>query len=369
MKLISAEWYKLFIKRHFALLLIVLLLYEMGSFCLSLEKRSTLDAESTEVYHSYMKEYGGELTEENVQRIEKAINERLDKEELKKKLHQQFLNGEISVDAYREENARLQEETKGNAGFNAFVTAYENSLYDNAYLADATVWDVLLGTGGIDFVLALALILMVIAVTVYDDETGINKLRFSTKNGKAALISVQLGTVFSLSLLIPLFIFAGKFLIAKLFFRLDGFDNPLHAAEAFSYTPLKISLLKTYILLSLIKTVGFLYLSLLTMLIGQICKSSLYTTFISLLTIGVPAYVLANTQMKYLIPVPSSLLTAGGYFYMTETGSLTLAEDMQTTMIKEFSPMRLPIFFTSVGVILLLLILSNRLLWTKRRSA
>lgn len=367
MKLIREELHKLFIKRHFALLLAALLIFEAVSLCVSLDKRISLDEDSAEVYKSYMDEYGGELTKEKIEKIESAIEERRNNEYLKKELQWKFIGGEISLDKYKTETSKLKEATKGTDGFNRFTAAYYNAEFEGEYLADSTVWDVLLGNGGIDFFISLTVILMVIALTVYDDETGINKLKFSAKNGKSALISVQISTVVLMSILIAAVIFAGKFLIARLFFNLDGFGNPLYSAENFVYTPLDISLLKTYVYLSVIKTAGYVYLALMTMLIGQILKSSLYTMFVSILTVYVPAYVLSDLQIKYLIPIPSSLLTAIGYFYAIEPGCFDMTED-GTMIMNTFSSMQLTVFFAAVGIIILAMITLNRLMWTKRRS-
>lgn len=367
MQLILSELHKLFIKRHFALLLAALFIFETVSLCVSLDKRIGLDEDSAEVYKAYMDEYGGELTKEKIEKIECAIEERANNEYLKKELQWKFIDGEITPDEYRSEASRLKEAAKGRDGFNRFIAAYNNAEFEGEYLADSIVWDVLLGNGGIDFFIAITVILMVIALTVYDDETGINKLKFSAKNGKSALISVQISTTVLMSVLIAAVIFAGKFIIARRFFNLDGFGNPLYSAENFVYTPLDISLLKTYIYMSVIKTAGYVYLALMTMLIGQILKSSLYTMFVSILTVYIPAYVLSDMQIKYLIPIPSSLLTAIGYFYAIEFGSFDVTED-GTMIMNTFSSLQLTVFFAAVGMIILTLIMANRLLWSKRRS-
>lgn len=367
MKLILSELYKLFIKRRFIVLLTLLLVFETVSFCVSLENRIELDADSVEVYKTYINEYSGELTDEKIMLIEAEIEERYFNESLKGELERQFSSNEITVEEYKSESAILKEKVKGTDGFNRFINAYYDALDNEQYLADSTVWDVLFGNGGIDFTMVIVIILMIIALTVYDEEIGINRLKFSAKNGKSQLISVQIGTSCLFSILIPSLIFAGRFFIAKMFFGLDGFENPLNTAEIFEFTQWNLSLLSAYVYLSIIKTSGCVYLALLTMIIGQVCKSSLYTMFLSLVSVYVPAYVLSTVWERYLVPIPSSLLTAVGYFSATEYGSLDVAENGEI-IINTFSIEQLQVFFLVVLLTIIAMMITNRILWTKRQS-
>ena len=162
MKLISSEFYKLFVKRRFAVVLILLIVFDTVSFCVSLENRIDLDANSVEVYKTYINEYSGELTHEKIRLIEAEIDERYLNESLKGELERQFASNEITVEEYKSESAILKEKVKGTDGFNRFINAYYDALDNGQYLADSTVWDVLYGNGGIDFTMVIVIILMII---------------------------------------------------------------------------------------------------------------------------------------------------------------------------------------------------------------
>lgn len=367
MKLILSELYKLFVKRRFIIVLILLIVFDTVSFCISLENRIDLDANSADIYKTYMNEYSGELTDDKNSLIEADIEERYYNEILKEELAIQFSQNEITVEEYKSELVILKEKVKGTDGFNRFVNAYYDALDNGQYLADSTVWDVLYGNGGIDFTMVIVIILMIIALTVYDEEIGINRLKFSAKNGKSQLISVQISVSCLLSILIPALIFAGRFFIAKVFFGLDGFENPLNTAKIFEFTQWDLSLLSAYVYLIIIKIAGYVYLAFLTMIIGQVLKSSLYTMFISLVSIYVPAYVLSTVWERYLIPIPSSLLTAVGYFSATEKGSLDIAENGEI-IINTFTSEQLQVYFSIVFLTIIAVLIINRMLWTKRHS-
>lgn len=366
MKLILNEIHKLFIKRHFIILLVLLLLIEILSFCVSLDKRIELDEDSAEVYINYMKEYGGQLTEERIKLIDAAIEERYKNEELVEKLNNEFLNKEISTDQYRDNLSAIKDKVKGATGFNRFIDEYYAALENDSVLSDSTIWNELFDDG-IDFVMVITIIFMIISLTVYDEEIGINSLKISTKNGKAKMIETDLFISSLLSVLIPAFVFFIKPIIAKSFFGLDGYDNLISTAKLFEFSPWQLSLLSSYIYICIIRTLGYLYLGMMTLLIGQILKSSLYTIFLSLVIVYIPGYILSSVWHRYLIPMPSSLLSAVGYFSTVEISNVSMTDD-GNIVVNSFSVNELNIFFMVTIFVIISMIVANYLLWTRRRT-
>jgi len=367
MKLTANELYKLFVKRRFAFLLAFILIAEFAGLCVSVNKSAGTDKDSRAVYKQYMSQFGGELTEDKQNEIDAAIEEWYSFEGDRAALVIRFEDGEITAEEYKSLANELKEKVKGSDGFFKFVTAYESAKDDSHYLSDVTVWNALFSNGGIDFFMVITVILLVVAVSVYDEETGVNKLRFSSKKGKGELISVQIATVVVLSFAISAVILFGKLLAAVALFGLDGFSNPLYSAEFFAYSEWNVSLLQAYIYLSLIKIAGAVYLALTVFTLGQIFRSSLYTVFFGMLAVYIPAYSLTGFYSRYLIPIPSSLLSAVGYFSAAEEGGL-LSDEAGNITAEAFSAGQLAAVFTVCAVIMLVLIIANRLMWTKRRN-
>lgn len=366
MKIFFNELYKIFIKRKLLVLFVaVLLLESIGAFS-SFQKSTVMDADSLSVYNQYMNEYGGELTQEKIEKIEHLIETTRRSDALKNELRSEYDKGKISLDEYKAGLKKIQEDTKGEEGFFNFVSSYYNAVNSGISLADSHIWDVLFGRGGIDFLLVISVVMMVIALTVYDDETGTNHLTYTLKKGRDFLISVQINTAILISFIFPAVVFAGRFMIAKVFFNLDGFNNPLNFSAVFSFSPWNLTLFEGYFYLCLIKTGGYIYLALLTMLIGKLWHSSLYTIFAGVIAVYIPGYILTDIWGKYMLPIPSSLLSGNGYFSMSETASLitTLTED---TTVKSFTQMQLIFYFSGIFVLLFLLCVTNKLLWGKRK--
>lgn len=366
MKIFFNELYKVFIKRKLLVLFIaVLLLESIGAFS-SFKKSTVMDTDSLSVYNQYMNEYGGELTQEKREKIEHLIETTRRSDVLKNEIRSEYLEGKITLDEYKSGLKKIREDTKGEDGFFNFVSSYYNAVNSGISLADSHIWDVLFGSGGIDFLLVISVVMTVIALTVYDDEIGTSQLKYTLKKGRAFLISVQIITAILIAFIFSTVVFAGRFMIAKVFFNLDGFNNPLNFSEIFSFSPWKLTLFEGYFYICLIKTAGYIYLALLTILIGQLCRSSLYTVFAGVVSVYIPGYILTDVWGKYMLPIPSSLLSGNGYFSMTETACLmtTLTED---TAVKSFTPMQLIFYFSGIFVLLLLLCVINKLLWGKRK--
>ena len=219
MKVFINEIYKVFIKRKLIILLIAVLIIECAITFSSLNKSTVMDEDSLIVYNQYIDEYGGELTDEKREKIENIIETTRRSETLKSEKRSEYLKGNITLEEYKVSLKKIQEDTKGEEGFFRFVDAYYHAVNSNISLADSHIWDVLFGYGSIDFLLVIFVIMMVISLTVYDDETGTNKLKFTLKKGKSTLISAQIITAILISFVLPAFVFAGRLVIARVFFN------------------------------------------------------------------------------------------------------------------------------------------------------
>lgn len=367
MKVFINEIYKVFIKRKLIILLIAVLIIECAITFSSLNKSTVMDEDSLIVYNQYIDEYGGELTDEKREKIEHIIETTRRSETLKSEKRSEYLKGNITLEEYKVSLKKIQEDTKGEEGFFRFVDAYYHAVNSNISLADSHIWDVLFGYGSIDFLLVIFVIMMVISLTVYDDETGTNKLKFTLKKGKSTLISAQIITAILISFVLPAFVFAGRLVIARVFFNLDGFNNPISFSEVFSFSPWNITLIEGYFYINLIKILGYVYLAILTMVIGQLCHSSLSTIFVGIISVYIPGYVLTDIWEKYMLPLPSSLLSGNGYFTMTENCSM-ISSQTADSAIKSFTPKQLIVYFSGIVLLLFLLCVINRLLWLKRKA-
>ncbi len=135
----------------------------------------------TEKYSEYINKYAGKVTEKKIIEIEQLITDRSSREAMKNEVRREYEEGSISAAEYKEKLSELKEKTKGSDGFNKFVSIYYTAADRDLYIADSTHWDVLFGSGGIDFMLVAFAVLIAVALIVNDDESGV--YRFHGKNG------------------------------------------------------------------------------------------------------------------------------------------------------------------------------------------
>ncbi len=366
--MIGSELYKLYIKRKFLLILAVVFAVKAISVCVAFDNSLELDEASRAVYKTCIGNYGGDLTDEKIDKIENEAYIRHEYEVQKTQVTEKFAKGEISKNEFKSAIDSLEEKLKGSDGFTMFYNQYI-SVYDSEepYLADMSLWNVLFGSGEIDFFAVFLILLAVVLLTVNDEETGINRLKFAALKGKGSLVLSQIFIIALTSVIIAFAIYFGKYFIAEYFYSLDGKEISLNTLELFEFSTYKVSLGKAYFYLSGFKILGCVYLAFFAMLVGQLLKSSLYTFFVCLMSVYMPEYVLSGIRNRFLLPLISSLMSANNYFSATGLDGIVIAED-DSFYIAEFSKEQLITVFAVCCVITVLLIVLNVFLWIKRRN-
>lgn len=314
MQVLKAELHKLFIKRFFVIAVVVLIIVEGLTTFSAIRKSIVLDGPSLQVYKTYINKYSGEITDEKKAEIESLISSYQSVFDEIEKLNEDYAKDNISTEDYNRQIEKLSGYTDAMEGFNAFERAYNTALSTDNPLVDVTAWNCLFTGDIIDIFLVLVLILLVISLVVHDEETGINVLKFSTKNGKKDIYFKQLFIVIITSFLLSILISLTKFLTAKLTYGLNCYDAPVKCFEAFTFSSSEAGVLKIFIVISLLKAAGGVMLSLVAMAVGCLTRTSLYTAFGTICSVYLPGYIFMESKLKYFVPLPSSLLMGEGYF-------------------------------------------------------
>ncbi len=320
MQVLKAELHKLFIKRYFLAAVAVLLVVECLTVFWSIKKTIVLDEISLQVYKTYISQYGGEITDEKKAVIDKLIAEHNNIYNKIEKLDEDYANENITIKEYNIEISELSSFIDAADGFNAFARDYCNAAETNTPLVDTTAWSCLFTDESIDIFVVIVLILLVIALVIYDEETGINVLKFSTQNGKKDIYLKQLFIVITTSFLLSITVSAARFLTAKLTYGLDCYDAPIRCFDAFIFNSGNTGVFEAFVTVSIIKALGGVMLCITAMAVGCLAKTSLYTAFGTICAVYLPGYIFSESALKYFVPLPSSLLMADGYFKPEITG-------------------------------------------------
>ncbi len=333
MKLFNCEAYKLYVKRGLLIVFVLCLVFEVFLCVKNANAAKLTDREDQKKYDFYMSEFAGELTEEKQKKIEELIEQDAELASVKDNLDKQYIERKITEEEYEEGIKRYNELAVGRSGFNVFATDYQNVLDSGRCLIDQKPWTVLFGNESIDFAFVLFIILSVVLLSVYDEESGANSLTFPTENGKGRKWCSQFVLLILTAMLSSATVSIVKYLAVDMAYGLENGSFLLSNIEAFFGTSNELSLLGGYVTLLLVKMFGSIYMAILALFFGTVLKQSLLTFFTSFSVIFLPNYILPNREYKYLIPLPSAFLTANGYLYGDNIGDIVYFKALNVTQI------------------------------------
>lgn len=340
MKLFKCEVYKLLFKRGLLIVFIFCLACEALLTVKSVNNIKLSNHEDQKKYAVYMSDFSGELTREKQKEIEKLIEQNEEAFSLKDALNKQYIDRTISEEEYEKGIKKYNERAIGRNGFNLFVQDYQNTIDSGRYLLDQKPWMVLFGKEGIDFIFVFFIILSVVLLSVYDEESGANSVTYPTKNGRGRKWISQFFILILIAAVSSITISAVKYLLVDIVYGLQNGSFQLNNIEQFFGSSKTITILGGYIEVSLIKAFGAVYTAVFTLFFGTVLRQSLLTVFTSFALVFLPNYILPDREFKYLLPLPSAFLTANGYFFSDNIVDIVYFKaltDIQVALIATFA--------------------------------
>lgn len=315
MKLFKEEIYKLFVKRKFMVFFAFVMIIEAVLAFSSSNGIKLTDKASQKKYESYMAEFSGELSDEKINAIESLISEDEKMTQKRSQMQKKYIECEISDKEYTEFLREYNEYIIGYEGFAAFTQDYSNAMETQSSLIDSKPWNSLFKNESIDFICVLLITLCVILLFVSDIESGTEAITFCSQNGKGRKFSVQMLICMFSAITSSLLTSYIRYAVIDLTYGLGNKSLSLCSLELFSESTYDMTITGAYVLVSVIKAFGSIYLAVFTYFIGSILKKSLLTGFASFVTVFLPNYLLPDREYKYLLPLPSAFLTANGYLF------------------------------------------------------
>lgn len=180
---------------------------------------------------------------------------------------------------------------------------------------DGKPWELLFNYRFSDLLILFLLLLGLVPIYVNEKETQMEDLILSSRKGKRNMgMAKMLSIVVYITFL--LLIFSTLNLVTfSVLYRLSGFEMPVYAIEAYQYTPISLSVGSFYILLQVIKLVGFVAIGIWLCFLSTLFQRTLFPYMLSfLLIIG-------------------GIFTSG-YFASIETGKTILSLLSPFTLLK-----------------------------------
>ena len=322
MSIYIAEFKKIFIKNKMLILALLVI-----SFCVFSEFSSntytTMSSINTQKYYdSCIENISGKYSDEKENYINELKGEFSGADAKLSSLSEELAKGKITADDYLKE---YTEYSSVKAGGDA-VTALQNDLSyvkkdtDHHYFIDSLNWTQVFQNFGFNFVLMLfVLILSVNSVMVEykSDMTVINSVskkgRQSGGRGKMLTVVVFTALMTILFSIIHLVAYSQKY-------DLTGWNYPIQSLTAYSGVSKDMTIGGGYLLVSIIKVIGYCSFAVFTMLFTTIFKKSVPAMTFSLAVVLVPMYILnSNTEAQslYLLPFPIGSMISTGYIMGT----------------------------------------------------
>ena len=312
--MLRQEFKKIFIKNKLLWLIIVGIAVQ----CLMWTGNSYIprykNYNEQKLYTEYISQFEGEITKEKREQISEDYLEVLNSKAFHDKLIEDYAVGEISTSEFDEKIKPLDEILKKEK---IISDAYNQYVIDKKeYALVENGWMLFFSSMDIELITFLLISLCAIVVVKCEKDNSMDLYNLTSHKGRAKLTWVKISLVLMTALVLSVIMYLLKLSVYVLKFGGEGADFPITAITDFSGSKLQLDILQTALLFMCIKTLGWIYLSLIVMAVATFLKSSASVATTVICVVLLPAFVASKMQgdeFIYKMPLPNGLLKARGF--------------------------------------------------------
>ncbi len=307
------EWKKLMIYQRGLCYILAALLVSTVWLAAADRPQNRAMEEYREEYEWYLERLDGACTEEKAAWLEQEAQAITEARYARSGSQESYYSGQITAEQYERQTAEAGTVLAHEHGFEA---VYQQYLYicentGNRYFLNTNGWAGLFSAQTLDF--PLFLVILILAVTVFCSEYSCQMdalLRTATQSRKSARSKVvmTLCAVFALC--------GGLALIRFAFFGikygLPHGEYPVQSIASFGGSTKNISLLAAYLILTVLRCFGSVYLAALLLFTSVLVKKYALTVVIGVASTLIP-YIGLSRQICYRLPLPLPFLLATGF--------------------------------------------------------
>ena len=313
MSVFSYEWKKLMIyQRGLCYILATLLVSTVWLAATDRPQNSAME-EYRKEYEWYLERLAGVCTEEKAAWLEQEARAITEARYARSQSQESYYSGQITAEQYERQIAEVNTVLAHEHGFEAVYRQYlyvcENT--GNRYFLKTNGWAGLFSSQTLDF--PLFLVILILAATVFCSEYSCQMdalLRTATQSRKSARSKVvmTLCAVFALcgGLALIRFVFFG------MKYGLPHGEYPVQSIASFGGSTKNISLLAAYLILTVLRCFGSVYLAALLLFTSVLVKKYALTVVIGVASTLIP-YIGLSKQICYRLPLPLPFLLASGF--------------------------------------------------------
>lgn len=313
MSVFSYEWKKLMIyQRGLCYILAALLVSTVWLAAADRPQNSAME-EYREEYEWYLERLDGAYTEEKAAWLEQEAQAITEARSIRSGSQESYYSGQITAKQYERQIAETGTVLAHEHGFEA---AYQQYLYicentGNRYFLKTNGWAGLFSAQTLDF--PLFLVILILAATVFCSEYSCQMdalLRTAPQSRESARSKVVMT-------LCAVFAFCGglaliRFAFFGIKYGLPHGEYPVQSITSFGGSTKNISLLAAYLILTVLRCFGSVYLAALLLFTSVLVKKYALTVVIGVASALIP-YIGLSRQICYRLPLPLPFMLATGF--------------------------------------------------------
>ena len=313
MSVFSYEWKKLMVMQRGLLYILAALLVSTVWLAAIDRPRNSAMEEYREEYEWYLERLDGAYTEEKAAWLEQEAQAITQARSARSQSQESYYSGRLTAEQYERQITEVNTVLAHEHGFEA---VYQQYLYicentGNRYFLNTNGWAGLFSSQTLDFPLFLAV--LILATTVFCSEYSCQMdalLRTAPQSRKSARSKavMTLCTVFVLCVGLSLI----RFLFFAVKYGLPHGEYPVQSIASFGGSTKNISLLAAYLILTVLRCFGSVYLAALLLFTSVLVKKYALTVVIGVASTLIP-YIGLSRQICYRLPLPLPFLLATGF--------------------------------------------------------
>ncbi len=266
---------------------------------------------------SYYERWGVHLTPEKAAEIEAEYRLFQDAEERYAQAMDDFSSGYITREEMKCLTDGLEPYIEGKDTFQEFYMQYLSVREDpeNRHLIDTRGWDAFLdGRKRPDILMSFCVLILSALIFSIESGNGMYPLLTVTQYGKRRILYHKLITgVLYAVLTVTLFQLADLAYIG-LQFPLAHAGSPVQSLSGYRNSPYSMSLWFTAFSEYLVRAAGAIYLAVIVLCFTEIFRRAYIGIFSGTCAVILPYFLFYDDRGYLLLPLPTGLLEAGGYF-------------------------------------------------------
>ncbi len=333
MSVFSYEWKKLMVMQRGLFYILAALLVSTVWLAAADRPQNSAMEEYREEYEWYLERLDGAYTEEKAAWLEQEAQAITEARSTRSRSQESYYSGQITAEQYERQITEVNTVLAHEHGFEA---VYQQYLYicentGNRYFLNTNGWAGLFSSQTLDFPLFLAV--LILATTVFCLEYSCQMdalLRTAPQSRKSARSKavMTLCTVFVLCVGLSLI----RFLFFAVKYGLPHGEYPVQSIASFGGSTKNISLLAAYLILTVLRCFGSVYLAALLLFTSVLVKKYALTVVIGVASTMIP-YIGLSRQICYRLPLPLPFLLATGFL----EGASSMEDSLTGEAIEIFS--------------------------------